>query len=364
MNRGGVETWLMHILRTIDRERFKIDFVVDTEQPCAYDDEIRALGSNIIPCVHPKRPWSYTARFMRILRERGPYQIVHSHEHHYSGYILWLAQRAGVPVRIAHSHLDTSQLDARAKGLRLAYLRLMRHLIARHATLGLGVSSQAAAALFGPRWETDRRWKLLWFGIDLSAFEAPVDRNATRAELGIPAGAFVIGHAGRFAGQKNHAFLLDIAAEVARRQPNMRLLLLGEGPLRPAVEQQAMRLGLQHQVVFAGARPDVPKIMRGAMDLAVFPSLYEGLPLVGLELQAAGIPALLSDVITTEMDVVPSLVHRMSLAEPAARWADEALAMRRAGPLIAQTRALSMMRASRFSIEHAVKALSEIYGYA
>ena len=93
MNRGGVETWLMHVLRHIDRNRFRMDFLVHTVNPCAYDDEIHSLGSEIIPCLHPSRPWTYVRNFKRILREHGPYDVVHSHVHHFSGHILRLARR-------------------------------------------------------------------------------------------------------------------------------------------------------------------------------------------------------------------------------------------------------------------------------
>src|SRR6476661_2448436 len=81
MNRGGVETWLMHVLRHIDREHFRMDFLVHTALPCAYDEEIRSLGSEIIPCLHPSRPWRYAQHFRRILKENAPYNVVHSHVH-------------------------------------------------------------------------------------------------------------------------------------------------------------------------------------------------------------------------------------------------------------------------------------------
>src|SRR5690242_11069048 len=121
MNRGGVETWLMHVLRHIDRDRFQIDFLVHTTQPCDYDDEIRRLRSTIIPCLDHFRPWLYASNFRHILREYGPYDVVHSHVLHYSGYILRLARQAGVPVRVAHSHLDTSPFQSKLPFLRRVY---------------------------------------------------------------------------------------------------------------------------------------------------------------------------------------------------------------------------------------------------
>lgn len=361
MNRGGIETWLMYILRYIDRDRFRIDFLVHTTQPCAYDDEIRALGSKIIPCLHPSQPWLYARNFKRVLREHGPYDVVHSHVHHYTGYVLRLAQQAGVPVRIAHSHSDTSQLQAKARLLRRGYLKLMTQWIARHATVGLAASRKAAVALFGPAWDADPRWQLLHCGIDMALFQDLVDPVAIRAELGIPPDAFVIGHVGRFVELKNHTFLVDIAAKVTMREPRTHLLLVGDGPLRPALEQNVAQLGLTDRVVFVGLRPDVPRLMLGAMDVFIFPSVYEGLPLVLLEAQAAMLPCIFSDVITEEVEVVKPLMRRMCLSQPASAWVEAVLAMRSAATTITQADTLAIVENSPFNIAYSVKALKEIY---
>jgi glycosyltransferase involved in cell wall biosynthesis len=361
MVRGGVETWLMHVLRHIDREHFQMDFLVHTTQPCAYDDEIRALGSQIIPCLDPPRPWLYAHNFKRILREHGPYDIVHSHVHHYSGYVLRLAQQAGVPVRMAHCHNDTSQVEAQAGLLRRGYLTLMKRWIAQHATVGLAASRLAAADLFGPVWEADPRWQILHYGIDLTPFRNPVDPVAVRAELNIPAEAFVMGHIGRFAEQKNHAFLVDIAIEVAKHEPRTRLLLVGDGLLRPAIEQKVAQADLTDRVIFAGLRADVPRLMRGVMDVFVLPSFYEGLPLVGIEAQAAGLPVILSDAITEEIDRVRPLVQRLSLSHPASVWAEVILAVRDTAPATTQQEALAVIEKSSFDIQTSVKSLAEVY---
>lgn len=361
MVRGGIETWLMHILRHIDRDRFQMDFLVHTTQPCAYDDEVRALGSKIIPCPHPQRPWIYGPNFKQILRELGPYDIVHSHVHHYSGFVLRIARQAGVPVRIAHSHIDTSSHEAKAGLNRRLYLALMKWWIARHATVGLGASCKASADLFGPSWETDPRLRVLYSSIDLNPFRNIVDSVAVRAEFGIPADAFVIGHVGRFCEQKNHVFLVDIAAEVAKREPKMRLLLVGDGSLRPGIEQKVVQMGLADRVIFAGGRSDVPRLMLSAMDVFVLPSLYEGLPVVGIEAQAAGLPLILSDVITEEVDQVKPLVRRISLSQPAFVWADAVLAARNTTSDISQADILPVLENSLFNIAYAMKTLKKTY---
>ena len=359
---GGIETWLVHVLRHIDRERFRMDFLVHTDQPCAHDEQVRGLGSSIVPCLDPStRPLAYARNFKRILRERGPYDIVHSDIHHFSGYVLRLAHQAGVPVRIAHSHTDTSPVDGKAGMSRLPYLHLMKRWIDRHATVGLAASRQAASALFGAAWEADPRWRLLYYGIDLEPFRASVDRVGVRAELGIPAGAFVVGHAGRFYEQKNHAFLVDIAAEIAKREPNMRLLLLGDGPLRSVIEHRVADMGMTDKVIFTGGRSDVTRLMLGAMDVFVLPSFYEGLPLAGIEAQAAGLPIVLSDIVTKEMDVVRPLVRRLSLSQSASIWAEATMAGRSVTNGGNRPDALTLLEQSHLNIRQSVMELEDVY---
>jgi glycosyltransferase involved in cell wall biosynthesis len=357
MDRGGVETWLMHVLHHVDRTQFNMDFLVATDWPCAYDDEIRGLGSRVLPCLHPRRPWVYARNFYRTLRQFGPFDIVHCHLQAYSGWVLRLAGKAGVRVRIAHSHLAPP--DCTGGFLRQTYLRLMSRWIQQYATDGLAASRVAAESLFGARWPADGRWRTLYYGIDLEPFRQYVDPATVRAELNIPAAAWVLGHVGRFHPQKNHSFLLEVTAEAARLRPDVRLLLVGDGDLRPHMEFAARRLGIVEKVIFAGVRSDVARLMLGAMDVFVFPSQYEGLPLTLMEAQSAGLPCLCSDVISDEADMVKPLVRRLSLRRSAAEWARAAVTA--SAPSHFKHQALTTMAASPFNISVAAANLCEFY---
>jgi glycosyltransferase involved in cell wall biosynthesis len=210
----------------------------------------------------------------------------------------------------------------------------------------------------------DPRQRLIYCGVDLTPFQAPVNRTAVRASLGLPPDAFVLGHVGRFCKPKNHAFLVEIAAEVARREPRARLLLVGEGPSRGAVERQVEAKGLRQRVIFAGVRPDVPDLLRVAMDVFVMPSLFEGLPLVGMEAQAAGLPLVVSKNVTPEVEVLPDLVQALSLAQPPAAWADAVLAFRDKPLAASRAEALNRMLQSPFNIRTGIEKLAEVYGTA
>ena len=360
MNRGGVETWLMQIVRHVDRERFRIDFLLHTDRHCDYSDEIRSLGSSIIPCLDPRRPWSYARNFRRALAEHGPYDIVHSHVDAYSGFVMRLAHDAGVPVRIAHSHSNTSGKRAAAGLVRRAYLAFTDHAMRRYATHRLAASRQAARALFGADWERRPSLELLYYGCDLAPFRAPVDRAVLRESLGIAPADTVIGHVGRFCEPKNHGFFVDVAAEVARQQPAARFLLVGDGPLRLAIEEKVARLGLAERFVFTGLRADVAQLMLGAIDVLLFPSLWEGLPMTTIESQAAGLPCVASPAVPEEAVVEPGLISHVDLAEPPAVWARAVLdAAGREG--ISQPKALALVEKSRFNIRSSVAALERVY---
>ena len=361
MDRAGTETWLMNVLRHIDRKMFQMDFLTNTKDHCDYDDEIRVLGSRIIPCLTTHRPVRYAYNFKRILNRWGPFDFVHSHFRHYSGWVLCIAQRAGVPHRIAHIHSDISRLFTDATPIRRIYLTLMKRLINRYATAGLACSRDAAKAFFGPLWESDLRWKINYCGIDITPFKKGYDSAVTRAEFGISPDAVVVGHIGRFVEEKNHSFMLDIAAEVTKRRPDVRFLLIGDGPLQSKIVSKTRRLKIEKNVFFIGQKSDVPRLMTSAMDIFLLTSLFEGLPLVLIEAQAAGLPCVLSDVISKEVNVVNPLMHRISLSQPAFFWAEFLLRVFKANKPVNRLGALSMVAQSHFNIHESVRNLENFY---
>lgn len=275
--------------------------------------------------------------------------------------MLRLARQAGIKTRIIHSHIDTSSIEAQANWKRKLYTSLMTSWIAKNSTVGLATSRMAAADLLGAAWESDPRWRTLYCGIDLVPFNEPVVPADVRAEFEIPPDAFVLGHIGRFEPQKNHHFLLEIAAEIAKREPNMRLLLIGTGSLLPAIQAKVDRMGLAELVIFGGVRTDIPRLMKGSMDVFLFPSLYEGLGLVLVEAQAAGLPCILADIVPGEADLVMPLIQRIPLTTSAADWADAVLSKRNNLHPIAQSEALDLVSRSVFNIDVSVKELTEFY---
>lgn len=363
LSRGGSETWLMNVLRNIGQTELKMDFLTHQASPGIYDDEARSLGAKILFCPGVENPARYAKSFRRLADEHGPYDIVHSHVHHFSGYVLWLARRAGIRGRVAHSHLDTRGVDARAGLLRRGYLALMTRLIRENATARLACSRPAAAALYGEDWAEVRNGRpaarVHYCSCDLEQFRRPTDRQAARRELGVPDRAFVVGHVGRFDPQKNHAFLLDVARALLDHEPRALFLLVGDGPLRARMEERAARLGLGDRVRFLGSRGDVPRLMTAVMDAFVFPSLFEGLGMVLVEAQAAGLPCVLSDAVPREADVVPGLPRRLGLDESAEDWAEALLETR--GRRLPPAEATRVVSATPFDLTRGVEDLRRVY---
>lgn len=360
MNRGGIETWLMHVLRNIDRDRYQLDFLTSTTQSCAYDEEIRQMGSRIIPCLTPHNPLQYAKNFQRLVKENGPYDVLHSHIHHFSGFVCWLGKQAGIPMRIAHSHNDTTPKEAGAGLLRKTYLRAMKMMITRYATHGLACSGLAAEDLFGYDWQTDSRLRLLYYGIDLKPFAQAVSKEEVRGEFGFPPDAYILGHVGRFVEQKNHAFLIDIIKEVVEKNPKCHALLVGEGSLRPDIEAKVRRIGLEKHIVFAGVRPDIPRLMKGAMDAFVFPSLHEGLALVLVEAQAAGLNCFTSNRVPREAAVIGDAITFLGLDEAPGYWAEQIVAVRQEMNVCAD-KALAALQSSHFNITQSAFELCRFY---
>src|SRR5579872_868922 len=182
-NPGGAETWLRQIVKHMEQEPIEFNFCTFAAQPGIYDDEVEKLGAKVIRCPKTSNVPSFRRCFRRILHE-GSYDAVHSHVHLFSGMILRWANAEGVPIRIAHSH--TTRDDKAGAPLRRHYCRLMKSWIQSYATHGFAASENTAAALFGERWQSDKRFRVFHHGIDLLPFQEPVVKGDVRREFSLP----------------------------------------------------------------------------------------------------------------------------------------------------------------------------------
>lgn len=357
MNVGGVETLIMNIYRRIDKRKIQFDFAVEEENTCFYDEEILSMGGRIYS--HPKPSKfgikSYVMALRRTLSENGAFSCVHSHVHFFSGIILRTARKNGVPLRIAHSH--TSHSADNNKLLRKLYSSYMRRLIHHNATHLFACSNLAGRSLFGENFN----FLILPNVISLEQYnDALYDHTELRKKYGFPEDAMIIGHVGRFDPPKNHKFLINIFRKVLDEVPNAHLLLIGDGPLKNQINEMVNLLKLESRVHFWGIRRDVPKLLN-ILDLFLFPSLYEGLGTVLIEAQAVGVPCVVSDGITPEVDLGLHLVHFLSLDSKPEVWVTTMLkAQKVSAPSRWENRRLTLKR-SGYDVDDAVKFLTNLY---
>ena len=359
MNRGGAETFAMNVYRNIDRTRVQFDFAVQTDRPSDYDSEIESMGGRILRHPVPAQAGlhAYQRAFGATLQQHGPFAAVHSHVHLFSGLVLKLSKHTHVPLRISHSHSNGT--TARLSPQRRAYAFYMRHLIQKCATHLLGCSQRACEALYGSTCWNDRRVQVVPNAIELREYAGAHTGDRLREELGMPHGSRMIAHVGSFSEPKNHRFLLQIFDSLRRQSPDVHLLLVGDGALRTQIESQIRGAGLEGAVHLLGVRNDVPRILK-AVDLLLLPSLWEGLPMVLVEAQAAGVPCLVSDAVTPEADLNTGLIHFASLLDSHDDWAAECVAHFRNVGRSAQDRE-SALKAAGYDVKAVATRLSGIY---
>ena len=320
MNRGGAETLIMNLYRHMDRSKIQFDFLTCKEG--CFDDEIEKLGGRVyrIPYLTDGGHFQYIEALKKFFRAHPDYRVVHAHMDKMSGFVLHEAKKAGIPIRISHSHNTSSEGNSAAR----TYKWISGLYVLRSATHYLACSQKAAKWLYGSNAE---RAFIVKNGIDCHQFYYSKEvRNRLRKQWGLDDKCFVVGHIGRFNLQKNHEWIARIFSEIVNFNPNAYLVLIGEGPLRKSIEEKLKFMGLSEKVKFLGIRSDVHKLLN-AFDVMLFPSLHEGLPVTLIEAQSVGLPCLISDRISPEVDMGAGLIHYESLSSTPKSWAYRALLM-------------------------------------
>lgn len=316
---GGVEAVVMNYYRHIDRNKIQFDFICDDDSTNIPYEEIEKLGGKVILVPPYQKMFKYQKEMKKILKD-GNYKIVHSHINALSVFSLSAAKRAGVPVRIAHSHSTTNKKEWKKNFIK----QVLRPFSKFYATDYMCCSEFAGRWLFGNK-EYDRgNVYLLNNAINLDKFKYNEKiRKQKRKELDIKEDTLVIGHIGRFVKQKNHRFLIDIFNVVHKQKENTILLLAGQGPLMEEMKEKVHTLGLDNSVKFLGQRSDVNELYQ-AMDIFVLPSLYEGLGMVLIEAQTSGLPCIASREVP-ETAKVTSDFEFISLSVPQEIWSETIL---------------------------------------
>lgn len=352
MDPGGIESLLMNLYRHMDRNVVQFDFLLHRSQRGTFDDEIESLGGRIYR-TEPFNPFhhqKYMKSMEDVLRAHPEYKIIHAHSE-LNYWPLKVAKKLGVPVRIAHSHNAKSTIN-----LKYFFLLYEKLFIKKTASDLFMCSTIAGEWSYGHKAVADGTCVFLKNGIEVEKYAYNEEVRAEvrkKMELG---DKLVIGHVGRFMQQKNHDFLIDIFKNIHDKNPESMLLLVSEGRLLNEIKTKVNSLGLTDAVQFLGFRDDVHELMQ-AMDVFVLPSLWEGLPFTLVESQSAGLPSVISDVISDEA-IVTDVITKVSLKEKADKWADVILEVYRNTK---RKEISDQVRAAGFDIVSTARWLQEFY---
>ena len=347
---GGAEKVAADIGLYAGPEKYEVHYVVFGDEVGAYEPELEAHGCKIFHMPQPSESYRAYLKNLKKLIYTYHYDAIHAHTMFNIGWAMLAGKLYGVPVRVSHAH--SALHEKRSWKVRL-YEAVMRALILTCATDLVACGVQAGERLYGSR-AFSRRGQLILNGVDTQRFAFDVERREEfRKELGL-ADRFIIGHAGHLVAVKNQAFLLELMPEILKMRPDAFLLLLGEGEDRPMLEQKIRALHLNGYVCMTGNVRNVPDYLN-AMDVFGFPSLYEGMPLSIIEVQANGLPCMISDRVPKDV-FLTDLIHPLPLEQPQ-RWADCLCSARRAE----SGKYAAVMRASGFDVTSAMEKIYEIY---
>ena len=358
MNRAGAETVVMNLMRAIDNDIVHFDFLVHTNKRCDYDDEIESLGGTIyrVPRFNVVNAREYRLACRRLFEEHPEIQVVHGHIGSSSAIYLDEARKAGCAT-VVHSHRDSPKpTSLKAIARRKAYSFLVRN-TASIADEFLACATKAGLDRFGPDVVSGEHFHIMKNSIDADLYACDhAGHIEAKKSLGLGDGPLV-GCVARLAPEKNHQFLFDVFSTALPYMPNAKLLVIGQGPLESELRERVEALGITESVMFLGIRNDVPNLLK-ALDVLVFPSFIEGLPMTIVEAQAAGLPSIVSTAIPEEA-IFTNLCQRLSLDEGTNEWAARLIATVEAD--LPRTDMSSSVRSSGYDIAEVARWMTEFY---
>jgi len=312
MNAGGAETFLMKVYRQLDKTKYQMDFCICNLEKNFYEDEIIKMGGKVyhLP-MKTKNPFKYCYLLFKLIFSNKYNYVFRLGSTIFETFDLYIAMLAGAKIRIFRS----CNANAGFSSILIKTHKIFRKLIMNIVNVKIAPSDLAAKFTFG----NTKNVHILNNGLDTKLFEFSLEkRNKIRQELNIRDN-FVVGHIGRFNFQKNHKFLLEIFAEIIKQKENAILLLIGKGELEKTVKKQAKELNILDSIKFLCVRSDIPNLL-SAMDVFVFPSLFEGMPNTVIEAETNGLLCLISDTITKQVQQT-DIVHFMNLNKNSLEWA-------------------------------------------
>lgn len=318
---GGIKSVITNYYSNVDRNKISFDLLIDNNSPIDDYSEIEAIGGRVCKISTLSNPFKYISQIYKLSKE-NKYDIIHGYVNALNVFSMFAGKMAGVPVRIAEN------LSSAHPGEKKTIVKNILKPFSKIFPTDLAACSKSCGEwLYGKKDIESGKVRIFNNAISLKKYTYDKElRDNVRNSLGLSDENFVLGHIGRYQYQKNHNFLIDIFDEVYKRDKNSRLLLVGYGDLKEEIFNKINSLGLKDAVIDMGATENVAGLYN-AMDVFVLPSFYEGLPVVGIEAQATGLPCVFSTEVTKETGVIPDTKF-VELSENKEKWADEILKIR------------------------------------
>lgn len=317
-NMGGTQMFVLNLLRNIDLSRFQIDFVINFEErENGIGQKLREKGCQIymLPYFKVYNYYSFVKAWKQFLREHQ-YDIVHGHSTNSASIYLNIAKKAGC-ITIAHCHSTGFRGNKVEQLLKGFYIKNIRHA----ADYWFACSKTAAEHLYGKGYDEYEHYYDIPNAINAEKYQYnEIVAKRIRQDLGVRDDELLCGHIGSFTAPKNHAFLLEVFNEVLQIKPNAKLICCGSGPLMPQIREKVIEMEIEDKVIFPGVVHNCNEYLM-AMDVFIFPSIFEGFGIALLEAEATGLPIVMSDVIPDDIDIT-DCVHRLSLNDSAKVWAE------------------------------------------
>lgn len=314
---GGSQAMIMNLYENIDRNQIQFDFIVDHPERLYFAEQIKRLGGRIyfMPTFKGKNIFEIKKKWNKFFIDHPEYKIIHSHVRSYASLYLPIAKKNGL-ITIIHSHSTSN-----GKGVLALIKKFLQYPLRYQADYFFGCSKEAGEWLFGKKVVNSKRYFMLQNAIDIRKYNMSEHvRRQYREILGIENSTKVFIHVGRLHEAKNHLFLLEVFAEYLKAEKNSLLLIVGDGDLKKTIEEKMQSLNINNNVMLLGARSDVANLLQVA-DCFLFPSKWEGLPVTVVEAQAAGLPCLISDTVTNEVNV-SELVKRLPIDYGVDPWVE------------------------------------------
>lgn len=352
-NMGGTQMFVLNLIKNMDISRYQIDFVLNfKEKEGGIGEDLVSRGCNFyyLPYFKVYNYFSFVRAWKNFLSNHH-YNIVHGHSTNSASIYLKIAKEYGC-ITIAHCHSS----GFRGGMIERLLKRLLIGNVGKAADYWFACSPLAAEHLFGKGYSNYKKYFDIPNAINVENYKYDITiAQKIRKDLGLDNDTYLCGHIGSFTTPKNHFFLLEVFNDLLSIKPNAKLLCCGSGPLMPQIKEKVKEMGIEDKVILPGVVKNCNEYLM-AMDIFIFPSIFEGFGIAILEAEATGLPVVISDVIPKDLNLIDK-VFRLSLNDSSKEWAKEICSVESSGRIQYN----KVIEESKYNMRNSAKMIMSLY---